>query len=384
MPRLGALLLLTAGIALGSYCYLFPPANNETDLAEITRISAAPDRDYRSDATIRTFSPSSPVFREVIPEDASAADVPASPKNGTWTAVVASEQAVVTPLRSSRPGDPETRAGLASDLQTELKRVGCYGGEITGTWNLATRRAMSAFMDRANATLPINEPDYVLLALVQGHKEIACAAECPAGQVASGGRCVPRAVVAQASKKSKRLEERRLAAARLAGDRQQVATTTPEQLPWLANDKRADVPVAARTELPGRMSIGGPGVEVSVLPPPESVPAPTPERPQFAIIAAPTDTSAISRSDGQSPADSTRVVALQTEPDVDDLSIDPNAGATGIPLSATEADANVHKKSKSSRSEDRPRRHYAGRSRRGEPRPGTMRYNVVQALGGIY
>ncbi len=185
MSRLGALLLLTAGAALGSYCYLVPASDNETDLAEITRISAAPDRDYRSDATVRTFSPASPVFREVIPEEASEAVSPSSPKAGTWTTVVSAGQSIVTPVRSSSLSDPETRAGLASDLQRELKRVGCYGGEITGTWNLATRRAMAAFVDRANATLPINQPDYVLLALVQGHREIACSAGCPAGPLPS-------------------------------------------------------------------------------------------------------------------------------------------------------------------------------------------------------
>ncbi len=35
--------------------------------------------------------------------------------------------------------------------------------------------------------------------------------------------------------------------------------------------------------------------------------------------------------------------------------------------------------------DERPRRSgSSGRSRRGDPRPGTMRYNVAQVLGGIY
>ncbi len=398
MSRLGAFLLLTAGAALGSYCYLVPPSDNETDLAEITRISAAPDRDYRSDATVRTFSPASPVFREVIPEEATAAVPSPSPKAATWTTVVSSGQAIVTPVRSSSVSDPETRVALASDLQRELKRAGCYGGEVTGTWNLATRRAMAAFVDRANATLPIDQPDYVLLALVQGHREIACAAGCPTGQVASeDGRCMPRAVVAQASKKSKRLEERRLAAARLAGDRvagdrpasdsQRIAYAEPEKLPWLANDNRAPFP-ERREPPPGMMSIGGPGVEMSVLPPPEAIANPTPERRPTSITAAPIDANSTSQIDERSRADAPKIAILSPSADSDDPSADGNADPDAVPLTDDGVDANVHtSKSKSRHSEDRPRRnHYAssGRTRRGDPRPGTIRYSIAQALGGIY
>jgi peptidoglycan hydrolase-like protein with peptidoglycan-binding domain len=48
-------------------------------------------------------------------------------------------------------------------LQSELKRVGCYGGVINGVWTGSTRQAMKAFMDRVNATLPTDLPDTILL-----------------------------------------------------------------------------------------------------------------------------------------------------------------------------------------------------------------------------
>jgi hypothetical protein len=388
MSRLGALLLLTAGAALGGYCYLVPASDNQADLAEITRISAAPDRAYRADTPIRTFSPASPVFREVVRDEATEAVSASAPKAGTWTTVVSSDQPVVTPLQSSRRGDPETRAELASDLQRELQRVGCYRGEITGAWNLATRRAMAAFMDRANATLPMNDPDYVLLALVQSHQEIACTAACPAGQVvADGGRCMPRAVVAQASKKSKRLEERRLAEARLSGsDRQRIATAEPEKLPWLANDKAA-VQVTIRPEpLPGRMSIGGPSVETSALPPAGSV-ATSAEWKQIPVVVAPRDGNGSLNAEGSARAESPKVAVLSPDADADDPSADANANPDAVPLPADDVIATSHR-SRSRHSEERPRRDRyvssGGRARRGDPRPGTMRYNLVQALGGIY
>lgn len=70
---------------------------------------------------------------------------------------------------------PQDPTALARQLQSELKRVGCYDGELSGVWTPRTRVAMKAFTDRVNATLPVDKPDHILLALVQGHQGIACA-----------------------------------------------------------------------------------------------------------------------------------------------------------------------------------------------------------------
>jgi hypothetical protein len=69
------------------------------------------------------------------------------------------------------PGD---RASLSRELQRELKRVGCYGGEINGVWTTSSRMAMKNFTDAVNAALPIDNPDYVLLSLVQGRQGTVC------------------------------------------------------------------------------------------------------------------------------------------------------------------------------------------------------------------
>lgn len=69
---------------------------------------------------------------------------------------------------------PEDQAALARELQKELKRVGCYSGEISGVWTTSSRLAMKTFVERVNAALPIDKPDPVLLSLVQGHREPAC------------------------------------------------------------------------------------------------------------------------------------------------------------------------------------------------------------------
>jgi peptidoglycan hydrolase-like protein with peptidoglycan-binding domain len=103
-----------------------------------------------------------------------------------------------------KPIEPGDRAGLTRELQRELKRVGCYGGEITGVWTTSSRMAMKAFIERVNATLPIDSPDAVLLSLVQAHRQRACGAPCPAGQAAApNGACLPNAVLAKAAKAAK-------------------------------------------------------------------------------------------------------------------------------------------------------------------------------------
>jgi peptidoglycan hydrolase-like protein with peptidoglycan-binding domain len=59
-------------------------------------------------------------------------------------------------------------------LQRELKSLGCYNGEINGVWTTSTRQAMKTFTDRANAKLPVTEPDQVLLALIKGNRHFGC------------------------------------------------------------------------------------------------------------------------------------------------------------------------------------------------------------------
>ena len=97
---------------------------------------------------------------------------------------------------------PRDRDALARELQKELRRVGCYEGELNGAWTPSTRRAMKAFTDRVNATLPVEEPDAVLFAMVQGQQDRVCGKPCPAGQgISEDGRCLPNAILAKAAKR---------------------------------------------------------------------------------------------------------------------------------------------------------------------------------------
>ena len=97
---------------------------------------------------------------------------------------------------------PRDRDSLARELQKELRRVGCYEGELNGVWTPATRRAMKTFTDRVNATLPVEEPDAVLFAMVQSQQDRVCGKPCPIDQgFSEDGRCLPNAILAKAARK---------------------------------------------------------------------------------------------------------------------------------------------------------------------------------------
>ena len=113
------------------------------------------------------------------------------------TVVIMTERPVKHPVVLGQPLVPRGRDAIERQLQKELKRVGCYSGELNGVWTTSTRRAMQAFTDRVNAVLPIDQPDGILLALLQGHPGKVCGAPCPVGQGLSRHiQCVPNAILA--------------------------------------------------------------------------------------------------------------------------------------------------------------------------------------------
>jgi hypothetical protein len=141
-------------------------------------------------------------------------------------------------------------AALARTLQRELKRVGCYDGEVSGVWSPASRAAMKAYTERVNATLPVDRPDPVLLALVQGHQGRACGDICPAGEArGADGRCLPVAIIGKAQSKP-------------------VPTQTTEAEPRVEPSKAMPVPLPVPVPVPAR--------KPSPLPAASAEPAPLP------------------------------------------------------------------------------------------------------------
>lgn len=425
MRSLSGLLLLTAGLTVGAFAY-YPGDGSPRDLAEITRIMARgaeqsePGASGWSASAPRLFSPQSPLVALEDPtrlaslERKSAAGERAKPlaaeDAATWSTVVAAAP-VSAPrqrLSSTRPADEASRYELVRDLQRELKRVGCYHGEIDGDWGPGSKRAMSTFIERVNATLPTGDPDYILLMLVQGQTQPACGSGCPSGQVAAEeGRCVPKAIVAQARPKPQVKTEHApsvtaaepppqarpaeagpsLEAAAPALPAAAVASAAvpapkPARKPVVLAAKSTDTVASdttpssdgegAREPLPGRMTVGGP--VVAAEPPPVLAPAPK--------LAARTlgEHSGVGKADRVAAVEPDRASSAGESETVAPRRQKPKHTVRSSPRrseSATWVSPPPKKRSPQ----------YATAPRRGGSsanRPGTPRFNLLLSLGGIF
>jgi hypothetical protein len=206
MSKASGFVLILAGLAAAAYGLPSGTDPGDLELPQFSEVAKTPP-DVGS-------SPKAPVQVAAAPEARSEArPVPPSP-----APVVARLPAATMPApivvtlapRHSEPAAPAARPSpllrdrdtIGRELQKELKRVGCYEGELNGAWTPLTRQAMKSFTDRVNATLPVDEPDSILLTLVQAYQDRVCGKPCPTGQgMNDAGRCVPNAILARSNKK---------------------------------------------------------------------------------------------------------------------------------------------------------------------------------------
>jgi hypothetical protein len=205
MGKASGVLLVLAGLGLTAYVALptsKPPVSSNDDFDfQLTQPTLG-----KSDFAANRSSAPAPSARPSLPR--------APVVDGAQATQGLSTPAVVTVSPHNGPNlrlavAPAPKAGvlatdrtqLARELQKELRRVGCYEGEIHGAWTTSTKRAMKTFTERVNASLPVEEPDQVLLSLLHGQPDKACGRPCPTGESsAEGGRCVPSAVAASPRK----------------------------------------------------------------------------------------------------------------------------------------------------------------------------------------
>lgn len=284
----GLLLLLLAGASSASLYAM--PRDWVGSLGQMTGFSSADAQNLSIDSASsldaarraelakqpRVFSPTTPLIDTTETPASKAirlAQVPVRPTEPSarpsFVAPLSAEGS--RRLASSKPSDDDARRELTRDLQKELKRVGCFEGEINGTWSPASKKAMSAFMDRVNATLPVEDPDYILLTLVQGHAAQACGKGCPTGQgLSNDGRCLPRAILAQSARKTDdrklvdRVEKRPVEAKTAetkptdAKPSDQIQTGSLAKPPVPAASSWTTATVVPTEPLPGRMAMGAP------------------------------------------------------------------------------------------------------------------------------
>jgi hypothetical protein len=194
MSKATGIVLIVAGLAVGAY--VLPSGDlTEADLARVADVAKAPT----ADSSMRPIVVPEPK-PAVRPSQAAAEPVP--PFSAPIVVTIAQRPSEPAPMPAKAAPMPRDRDAIGRELQKELRRVGCYEGELNGAWTTSTRQAMKAFMDRVNASLPTDEPDSILLTMVRGYQDRVCGKPCPAGQgLGDGGRCVPNAILVRAAPK---------------------------------------------------------------------------------------------------------------------------------------------------------------------------------------
>ena len=141
MSRASGIVLIAAGLALAVYA--LPSGElTEADFGRGADVAKARPADNSTRVVIVPPEPK-PVIR---PQQAAAEPVP--PFSAPVVVTIAqrpSELARAVPM-------PRDRDAIGRELQKELRRVGCYDGELNGAWTTSTKQAMKVFIDRVNAS----------------------------------------------------------------------------------------------------------------------------------------------------------------------------------------------------------------------------------------
>ena len=187
MSKAAGVLLIVSGLGLAAFAIIPEVAVRGSDAAR--RVEEA-----------KIVEPVAVPHAQPALRTAAAPRPEAAPPSAPVIVTLAPRSGDAVPLRMA--AIPRDRDSLARELQKELRRVGCYEGELNGVWTPATRRAMKTFTDRLNATLPVDAPDAVLFAMVQNQQDRVCGKPCPVDQgLSEDGRCLPNAILAKAARK---------------------------------------------------------------------------------------------------------------------------------------------------------------------------------------
>jgi Caspase domain len=79
---------------------------------------------------------------------------------------------------------------LARRLQAELKRVGCYAGDVDGNWGAGSRHSLEAFVRTTGFPIKELAPSADALTAVSSQRVRICPLHCASGEVDQGGKCI--------------------------------------------------------------------------------------------------------------------------------------------------------------------------------------------------
>lgn len=120
---------------------------------------------------------------------AAAAKLAAENAAGAKQGVVVA--AVTPPAAQPEPPKPTIDpAQTARQLQTELRRVGCYPGDANGNWNNDSRKALELFNKHAGTKLDVKMASLDAVDVLKGKGSRICPLQCDHGYKADGEACI--------------------------------------------------------------------------------------------------------------------------------------------------------------------------------------------------
>lgn len=82
-----------------------------------------------------------------------------------------------------------SNAALVRNIQTELKRLQCFNGEVNGQWGRPTQSAYEKYARLAKAA-NMREPSQLMLDGLRNETKTNCPLECQTGLIPSNGACI--------------------------------------------------------------------------------------------------------------------------------------------------------------------------------------------------
>jgi uncharacterized caspase-like protein len=155
------------------------------EVARAGELKAAAEQVQLTQAALATAERQRLQAEQVLREARTAAEMAAAERGS------AAKVAVLTPgiLDGGAPAETQD---FVRKLQTELKRVGCYAGEIDGRWEAPTRQGLGRFIQKTGFNIPAENPNLSTLEAISIQKGVVCPFECGIGETLQGGRCVKK------------------------------------------------------------------------------------------------------------------------------------------------------------------------------------------------
>ena len=181
--------------------------------------------------------------------DNAAADKAAAEKAAVDKAQEKTQVAALTPPASPEPA-PKAES-INRQLQTELRRVGCFTSAVNDDWGTSAQRSLDQFNKRAGVKLDVKTASIDALDAVRGKTSRVCPLVCSHGYRAEGEKCVE--IVCKAGFE--------------VGDDNICERIEPKKKPQpaakrdepTARPKAADSPAPARPQASGQMICDGAG-----------------------------------------------------------------------------------------------------------------------------